>query len=346
MNTRDLQIYFFLALLIGIFALVFFIFLPYLGVFVLAATFAVIFQPLHQKILRLVRQNEGLAAFLSTVIVIIVILVPLFIFSFQLIQEARGLYTDLTTGKNTVLPNEVVVLIKDRLQKFIPGISFNPDQYLRQLLESLVTNFGSVFSTFSKFFINFALSLFALYYFFKDGNRFKNAIISLSPLSDEHNRMILKKLQTTVSSVINGSLIVALAQGILAGLGFFIFGLPNPVLWGSVTVIAALLPAIGTALITMPAGFYLLLTGQVPQGIGVIVWGIAIVGTIDNFLRPKLIQRKIHIHPFFILLSVIGGIALFGPIGFLIGPLVLSLLFALLDIYPTIVLKSEPAQKI
>ena len=346
MNTRDLQIYFFLALLIGIFALVFFIFLPYLGVFVLAATFAVIFQPLHQKILRLVRQNEGLAAFLSTVIVIIVILVPLFIFSFQLIQEARGLYTDLTTGKNTVLPGEVATLIKDRLQKFIPGISFNPDQYLRQLLESLVTNFGSVFSTFSKFFINFALSLFALYYFFKDGNRFKNAIISLSPLSDEHNRMILKKLQTTVSSVINGSLIVALAQGILAGLGFFIFGLPNPVLWGSVTVIAALLPAIGTALITMPAGFYLLLTGQVPQGIGVIVWGIAIVGTIDNFLRPKLIQRKIHIHPFFILLSVIGGIALFGPIGFLIGPLVLSLLFALLDIYPTIVLKSEPAQKI
>lgn len=346
MNTRDLQIYFFLALLVGIFALVFFIFLPYLGVFVLAATFAVIFQPLHRKILRLVRQSEGLAAFLSTTIVIIVILVPLFLFSFQLIQEARGLYTDLTTGKNTVLPKDVAVLIKDRLQKFIPGISFNPDQYLRQLLESLVTNFGSVFSTFSKFFINFALSLFALYYFFKDGNRFKNAIISLSPLSDEHNRMILKKLQVTVSSVINGFLIVALTQGILAGLGFFIFGLPNPVLWGSVTVIAALLPAIGTALITMPAGFYLLLTGQVPQGIGVIVWGIAVVGTIDNFLRPKLIQRKIHIHSFFILLSVIGGIALFGPIGFLIGPLVLSLLFALIDIYPTIVLKSEPAQKI
>ena len=346
MNTRDLEIYFFLALLIGILALVFFIFIPYLGIFVLAATFTVVFQPLHQKILRLVRQNEGLAAFLSTAIVIIVILVPLFLFSFQLIQEARGLYTNLTTGKNTVLPEEVVVLIKDRLQKFIPGISFNPNQYLRQLLESLVQNFGSVFSTFSKFFINFALSLFALYYFFKDGGRFKNAIISLSPLSDEHNRMIFKKLRTTVSSVINGSLIVAMAQGILAGLGFFIFGLPNPVLWGSITVIAALLPAIGTALVTMPAGFYLLLTNQVPQGIGVIVWGIAIVGTIDNFLRPKLIQRKINIHSFFILLSVIGGIALFGPIGFLIGPLILSLLFALLDIYPTIVLKSEPAKNI
>jgi len=343
MNTRDLQIYFFLALLIGILTLVFFIFLPYLSVFVLAATFALVFQPLHQKILRLMRQNEGLAAFLSTVIVMTVILVPLFLFSFQLIQEARGLYTDLTTGKNTVLPKEVATLIKDRLQKFIPGISFNLDQYLRQLLESLVQNFGSVFSTFSKFFINFVLSLFALYYFFKDGDRFKNSMISLSPLTDEHNRMILKKLQVTVSSVINGTLIVALIQGALAGLGFFIFGLPNPVLWGFMTVIAALLPVIGTALVTMPAGFYLLLTGQVLQGIGVIAWGIAIVGTIDNILRPKLIQRKINIHPFFILLSVIGGIAFFGPIGFLIGPLVLSLLFALLDIYPTIVLKSEPA---
>ncbi|MBI2033793.1 MAG: AI-2E family transporter [Candidatus Liptonbacteria bacterium] len=346
MNTRDLQIYFFLALLIGILALVFFIFLPYLSVFVLAATFAVIFQPLHQKILRLMRQNDGLAAFLSTMIVIIVILVPLFLFSFQLIQEARGLYTDLTTGKNTALPKEIAVLIKDRLQRFVPGISFNFDQYLRQILESLVQNFGSVFSTFSKFFINFVLSFFALYYFFKDGNSFKNSLISLSPLTDEHNRMIIKKLRVTVSSVIKGTLIVSLIQGALAGLGFFIFGLPNPALWGSVTVIAALLPAIGTALITIPAGFYLLLSGHLPQGIGMIAWGIAIVGTVDNFLRPKLIQRKIHIHPFFILLSVIGGIAFFGPIGFLIGPLVLSLLFALFDIYPTIVLKSESVQKI
>jgi len=175
--------------------------------------------------------------------------------------------------------------------------------------------------------------LFALYYLLKDGKKLTKAVITYSPLADKYDKQILEKLSIAVNSVIKGSLLISIIQGILAGIGFWIFGVPNPALLGAATVIASLIPAVGTAVIILPACFYLFLTSHFLAGIGLLLWGLLLVGLIDNFLRPKLIEKDIHLHPFLILLSVIGGISLFGAFGFILGPLVLSLLFALLDIY-------------
>ena len=175
--------------------------------------------------------------------------------------------------------------------------------------------------------------LISLFYFLRDGKSFTQYLKILSPLSDRQDEKILSRLFVAVNSVIKGALSIALIQGFLTGIGFWIFGVPNPVLWGSTAAIAALVPNIGTALVLVPAIGFLYLNGEVAQAIGLGIWSITAVGLIDNILGPYLINRGVKIHPLLILLSVIGGLGLFGPVGFLLGPLIISLLFALIDIH-------------
>lgn len=334
MSEKNLQLSFFLILLAIVLVLLFFTFLPYLGVLVLAATFAVVFSPVYKKLLKLMSGNEGLAAFTATFFVVVVILVPLSFFGFEVLHEARGLYERLTTGNATGLPLTIVNFLKERLDLLQPFFALDLGKYLGQIFGSIARNFSSIFATLSRVTIGLVVCLFALYYLFKDGHKLAKKLITLSPLTDRDNREILKRLEATINAVVRGSLIVAVIQGVLAGLGFWIFGVSSPALWGSLVVVASLVPAIGSALVTIPAGLYLFFSGDIAQGLGLLAWSTLLVGTIDNFLRPKLIQRNINLHPFFILLSAIGGISLFGPIGFLLGPLILSLFFALLDLYP------------
>jgi predicted PurR-regulated permease PerM len=136
-----------------------------------------------------------------------------------------------------------------------------------------------------------------------------------------------------------GSLFIALIQGCLTGIGFAIAGVPNPALWGSVAMISALIPGIGTSLVLIPGILFLFGTGHPGPGFGLLAWGALAVGLIDNFLSPKLLGRGTNLHPLFILFSVMGGLALFGPLGFLFGPLVLSLWSALISIYQAFILE-------
>jgi predicted PurR-regulated permease PerM len=147
-------------------------------------------------------------------------------------------------------------------------------------------------------------------------------------------------MEQAVYSIFAGSIIVALVQGILTGIGFTIFGVPNPALWGSIASVAALIPGVGTALVVVPGILYLFFTGSTGYAIGLLVWGILAVSLIDNFLGPILVNRGVKIHPFLILLSVLGGLIFFGPVGFLLGPIILAFLFALLDIYRSSVRKA------
>ncbi|OQW98324.1 MAG: hypothetical protein BWK74_04780, partial [Desulfobacteraceae bacterium A6] len=147
-----------------------------------------------------------------------------------------------------------------------------------------------------------------------------------------------------INSVIKGNLTVAVIQGALTSAGFAVFGIPNAVLWGSVTAIAALIPGVGTSLVLIPAILFLFLSGKFLSGFGLLAWGAGAVGLVDNFLGPKLVGRGMQMHPFIILLSVLGGIGFFGPIGFLLGPLAISLLFAFLEIISSVKLQEKDAE--
>ena len=325
MNHQKSELYFLLILLAGIFVLAFFIFKPFLYALVLAMVFATLFEPVHKKALTITRERRGLAALLATVSVLIVIIVPITFLGTQIFQEATQLYSSLISNGGVT-----------DLKRFFPvptefSVDFN--QYLRQGLNWLLQHLGPLFSNVARVILSVFVFLVALYYLFKDGQKLKGVVIALSPLQDIHDETILNKLKLAINSVIKGNLVVAFVQGILTAVGFTIFGVPNAALWGSVAAIAALIPGIGTALVLIPAILYLFLSGKTIFAVGLLLWGVTAVGLVDNFLGPKLVERGMRLHPFLILLSILGGIGFFGPLGFLLGPLVLSLLFALLEIY-------------
>ena len=176
----------------------------------------------------------------------------------------------------------------------------------------------------------------AFFFLLKDGGKLKQKIISLSPLTKDEDEAIIKKIALSINSVIRGNLLIAVLQGISTSIGLTIVGVPNPIVWGTLAAVGALIPGVGTTIVLLPAIGYLYFTGQVIGAVGLLVWGILAVGMIDNFLGPKLVGKGAGLHPLLVLLSVLGGLILFGPIGFILGPLVISLLVVLLDIYADI----------
>ncbi len=341
MNNQKLQPYFLLTLLTGVLILAFFVFRPFLQALILASVFAVVFQPLHQKLLDRVRNRQGLAALGTAIIIVIVILVPLVFLGIQIFGEAQQLYSSLANGDGKDAILGVFKGLIDDFQSAIGGFALREfsvdfDQYFKQGLSWLLQNLGAVFSNFAKLLASSFIFLIALYYLLKDGQKLKKTVIALSPLSDTDDEAIFKKLEVAVNSVIKGNLTIALIQGVLTAIGFAIFGVPNAALWGTVAAVAALIPGIGTALVLIPAIIFLFLTSSVFSAFGLLAWGVIAVGLVDNFLGPKLVSHGMHLHPLIVFLSVLGGIVFFGPIGFLLGPLTISLLFALLDIYSSL----------
>jgi predicted PurR-regulated permease PerM len=330
MNRTQAENYIFLAAIALVAVLVVLVFLPELNVIALGITFAVLFSPLHQWLLKMMPRWENLSALLIVLLSIIIILGPFVFFGFQLFSEAQGFYTSIASGASF----PVVQYLGAYLQKISPSLGLNLNFYLQQAAGIFVNNIGKIFSEIVSVIITFFLSLFALFYFLKDGKRFYATVLKRSPFSHEHTEALVEKLHMVMASIIRGSLVGAAIYGIVIGLGFFIFGIPSAILWGAVGAIAAFVPMIGVWMVVIPGALWLLALGSFPQAIGLLVWMVLVSIVIENFLRPWLVGRKAGIHPLLVLFSVLGGLAFFGPIGLLLGPLALGLFLALLEISP------------
>lgn len=332
------QNYFFFALLAVVAILAVFIFLPYISSIIIALICSVLFRPIHNKLLKLF--SPSVSALATIIVVAIIIIIPLGFFGFRVSSEAQNLYQFITTEGNQtkigVTLSNLVLSVGHKVLGYYPEVtpdSFNIAKYAQSVLSWSFTNLDSIVSNTAKFAFNIFILLIALYYMLRDGGNLKKSIIAMSPLLDTYDEEIFAKLERAIFSVVRGSLGVSVVQGLLTMLGFWIFGIPNPILWGSVASIASLIPGIGTSIILIPAIIYLYLNSTIIATVGLAVWAVLAVGLIDNFLGPYLVQQGVHIHEFLILLSVVGGLSFFGPIGFILGPLILSLLFALLEIY-------------
>ena len=350
-HSRTIQLAFFFSIFGLTLILGFFIFRPYLNILVLAGMFAIIFNPFYQKLLKgFGGKREGTAAILTVILVAIIFGTPLGFLGTRVVNEAGALYNRLGDAAGTDEPvfgpisvssNPIIRNAQERFNGFLTKVSDDLDVYAQRTGSWLVEHAGPFFQGVAQFTLALFLWFLAVYYFLKEGDRIRSLLVKFSPLSDRYDLEIVNRVVTSVKSVIGGSLIVALLQGILAGVGFAIFGVPTPAIWGVVAVFAALIPTIGTALVTLPAVAFLVLTGNGIAAIGLLVWGVLIVGGIDNIVRPKLLERGVKVHPLTILLSVLGGLAFFGPVGFLTGPVIVSLLSEFLNIYQHLVLKKE-----
>jgi len=341
MTSRKTQLQFLLLLITGTLFLSFFILRPFLLTLAMAIVFAVILQPAYKKILRYFKNYESLAALATIVVSIVCILIPGIFLGTKIFSEAVQLYNTITQGDNT--QNMIITTLRSigqTFDNFIPGtgnyfinISNNVDVYLKQGLTWIINNLGTALSSISTLFLDLFIFFISIYYLLRDVTKLKRAIIKISPFNDEYNEVVFERLESAINSVIRGSLLIAVIQGILTTIGFTFFGIPNSVLWGMLTVIAALVPGIGTSLVIIPGIIYLFVIGNTVPAIGLLIWGTTAVGLIDNILGPKVIGKKLKIHPLFILLSVLGGLSFFGPAGIFLGPLTTSLLFAFIETY-------------
>jgi len=324
-----------LIALLSTVAVVFFMVQPYLALLVLAIVLAVIFEPLHRKLLSQLR-SPSLSAFLTTLVVLALVLLPLLLFGYQLIQETAGLYGYLADRSDGNGLAQAIDQIQAWVGTLIPGFELDTSdivEFVQNSLGVLLSNVGFVFAGFARLIFGFFLLLLVFFYLVRDGRVLKDRLIKLSPLSDQHEKEIIQTLEQSIHAVVRGSLVIALIQGLIAGIGFTLFGVPNPALWAGVLMIASFVPTLGTALVQAPIIAYIYLTGHLDAALGLTVWAVLVVGLVDNFLRPHLIARGTGLHPLVMLFAVLGGVTLFGPIGLLIGPIIMALMLALLHIW-------------
>ncbi|MFA5129575.1 MAG: AI-2E family transporter [Patescibacteria group bacterium] len=342
MNTaRRYQNQFFFILLGIALLLAFFILKPFLNICIVALACAIILMPIQRFFLRILRRFPGISAILTICITLAVIATPLIIILIELIRETEQVYASLSVDASTL--NWLIQNLQNSIRTVVPNFSIDLPSYVQPTIRFLASSVAAVFTTTVFTIIQLFIFFVGLFILLRDGHQLKQWLVDVSPLPEQQSKRIILRVKATITSVLRGSLFIAIIQGTLAGAGFAFVGVPNPIFWGTITAIAALAPGIGTALVMIPMTAYLFITKQYVPAIELGIWAIAIVGTIDNVLRPMIVAmgKDVRIPSFLILLSVLGGLSLFGPLGFIIGPTVLSFLLALIDVYREYILHED-----
>jgi predicted PurR-regulated permease PerM len=338
MTYKRLQVYFFLIIFVCSIALTFFMFRPYLGLILFGGILAFLVGPVYQLLLKLFRGQRTLAAFATVILTLVLILLPLTFLVTSLAIEAVSVFNkvrshlqfdDLQKNLGFFMNPEMAQRTADEVARGIANIA----EYVRPFFLGLTSNIYAVFSNTVSILFGFFITLMSMYYMLKDGPALKRELLDLSPLSDANDLAIFDRIKNSVGAVAYGEFVVAIAKGLVGGLLFYALGLAAPVFWGSIIALSHFLPGIGTGIVTIPFAVYLFITGHFWSGLILTLGAFLVIGLVDNFLTPQLIKNRIHIHPLLILLSIIGGLSLFGPFGFFFGPIVLSVTLALVDIY-------------
>lgn len=331
-NHQRVQLAFFIVLLALAAVMTYFVYKPFLNVIILALVLAILLNPIYKWILKLFGGRAKIATSVVIILSIIFILTPLTLLSIQIFNQSRDVYVQIQNGNVDYL-QQAINTVEKPIQAHYPEFSLDVKGYLKQIVAWLGSNAASIISGTTNALLGLMLVFISLFFFLKDGKKFLDYIIKLSPLEDAYDVKIFHRVAMMISSVVRGVLFIAVVQAILVGVGFWLFGVPNATLWGTVAVIASLLPFIGTAIVVFPGVAYLLIVGNFIGAVELAVWGTLLVGLIDNLLMPVMYGKTVQIHPLIILFAVLGGIYAFGPLGFLIGPLIVSFFIAILEIY-------------
>ena len=320
---------------------------PFLLAVLTAVVITYIFYPLYNKLLKAIKR-EALSSFLVLLIILLIMVLPMAFIVNTLSREAVTAYSFVTGIVDKDIFEEECNTEKLVCKgiNYIKDISSNQKfkEHFRSVFKGVV-NFvvdksSSFLFSIPKKMLEIFLVFFMMFFFFKDGKRIMERLWELITISEKDKKRIKKKISDVSFAVVYGSIFVALIQGLVAGIGYWIFGIKAPIFWGLITAVAALLPFIGTTLVWLPASLFLLLNGLVMsepsgilKGIGLFVYCALIVSTLDNVLKPKIIGAKGKIHPVVVLLGVFGGLAVFGLVGGVVGPLVLALLVTFINMY-------------
>lgn len=339
MQFRSFNVYFFFLLLFGTGTVVFLIFQPFLTAIVAAAILSALFKNPYHTLEKWTHGQRGWSAFLTCLLVVFIVVTPIFFVLSLAIGEANNLYH--TLGEESALErviNQTIAAARATPYSnlFFDMQTLNHERILsdiRQFSQNVLGLLQSAYQGITNFVFWVFVMFFTLFYFLIDGKRALKYLMMLSPLRDEHDRLLIKKFVSISRATLKGTLVVGIIQGLLGGITFWIAGIPSPAIWGIVMVLLSVIPLVGSTILWIPAGIILLLLGDVWQGIFVLAVGAGIISTVDNILRPKLVGKDTQMHPLMVFFATLGGISLFGLPGFIIGPIIVSLFLALGEIY-------------
>ncbi len=304
-----------------------------------ATVLALIFRPLFEKLAR--KMKNGFAALLTVMAILLVVVLPVFLVGVAVVSEVDNLYQQVSSGEIDLAAT--VAYMESRLpilQEFTARVGLDPER-IRGTLVGAAASASQVVATRAIDFgqnilsvlVQFFLMLYLLYFFFIDGDRLVERLIRVLPLGDERERRLLTRFADVSRATLKGTLIVAAVQGTIGGITFALLGIQAAVFWGVIMTLLSLLPAIGTALVWVPAAIILFATGHLVKAIILVIVGTLIIGLVDNLLRPILVGRDARMPDYLVLITTLGGITLFGLSGFIIGPVVAALFLTTWNIF-------------
>jgi predicted PurR-regulated permease PerM len=316
---------------------------PFLQSLLVGALLAGLCHPLYRWITRLLGGRRSLGAIVTLVILLIVVAAPLSAFLGVVVQQALAVSNEAIPWLQQHFGAASTFNAHDWLVQRFPALADHvPSQ--EQLVENvgaaaksiggfLVTVASRMTATTAAFLLNLFVMVYAMFFFFRDGEKILEKIFYYLPLSDEDEALMLQRFTSITRATVKGTLVIGIIQGALAGFAFWVAGIDGAAFWGTIMAILSIVPGIGAAPIVVPAVIYLIVTGQILAGLLLLAWCVAVVGTVDNILRPILVGKDAKMPDLLILVGTLGGLFLFGPIGFIVGPIVCGLFLTVWDIY-------------
>jgi predicted PurR-regulated permease PerM len=313
---------------------------PFLNAIAWAVVFSIVFYPVYVFLLRYFRVKV-IASTATLLIIILIILGPFTYLSFVLVDEignfAGSINKDTFDSIKDVFTNSKITKLVDKIQSYVGiegiGNSDTITENIKSIGKSITSSLSTGITNIAGMFIDFIFMLFAVFFFLKDGPDFLSRIREYLPFSEEDKNRLISKIKDMVISTVYGGVVIAAIQGLLGGAAFYFLGVKSPVLWGSAMTIMSFLPLLGTFSIWGPISGYLFIQGNYGKGIILLLYGFLVISMVDNILRPIIISGRTKMPTLAVFFSVLGGIKLFGFIGFIMGPLVLALFVSVFEIF-------------
>lgn len=344
MQTSTLHFRSFLLLLVVVSIAFLSVLLPFYAAIFWGGVLAVIFAPVHRRLRALVGERRNLAASLMVLIIILIVILPLIFIAGALANEAAGLYNRISSGELNLggYYEQIIAALPPSVHGWLDTWGVGDQLGIREKLSAgalqgsqfLAKQAVSVGQNTFQFLIGLGVMMYLLFFLLRDGHILVPRIKSLIPLSDSHRRDLFQKFTTVVRATVKGNIVIAVTQGFLGGLMFAFLGIQGALFWGVLMAFLSLLPAVGASLIWAPVAVYFMVTGAYADGIILILFGVLVIGLIDNLLRPILVGKDTKMPDYVVLISTLGGLAVFGLNGFVIGPLFAALFMACWDLFP------------
>ena len=334
---------FLLILVLAISALFVAVAWPFLKPLLLAALLAALFHPFYRWVTRMFGGRRSLAAIITLIILFILVVGPLSAFIGLVVKQAVTLSNEALPWLQQHFGAASGFNAHDWLSRKFPALAdYIPAQ--EQLIENagvaarsaggfVVSVLTRMTAGTATFVLNLFIMVYAMFFFFKDGRAMLESILYYVPLSRADKTRMLEQFTSVTRATLKGTLLIGIIQGTLAGLGFWLAGIDGAAFWGTLMAILSILPAVGAPLVWVPAGIYLLISDRVVAGLVLMAWCAAVLAAVEYVVRPALIGTDVKMPDLLVLVGTLGGLYLFGPIGFIVGPIVCGLFLTAWDIY-------------